>query len=299
MSLNDDILRAQSDQAAIELVRKQMRDKQNPYSFGGSVDAYQNAVKGYRDQAVAPMAQDRITADPSMYSADRGLIGQSQGAQSAGLDYWKGMASGTGPSAGADAYRQNLTNTMANNQSIAAGARGGAYSTAAAGQAAGQFNAGAAMRAPAELDAIRAQEQMQGAQGYMNAAGTMRAGAQGAQGLSSTWANDAANQGLKQQQQDLAWQRYMTGLANQTNMDQQSGATKGLLTEMGQTEAARQIEAQDRQRQGQMTGAIVQTGGQLVGQGLGSLGRGSEDPKRYGYNANDGSYWDPNGKYHP
>jgi len=268
MALTDDILRAQSDKDAIELVRKQMRDKQNPYSFGGSVDAYQNAVKGYRDQAVAPMAQDRITADPSMYNADRGLLGQSQGAQGAGLDYWKGMANGTGPSAGTDAYNQNLRNTTANNTSIAAGARGGAYSNAAAGQAAGQFNAGANMRAPADLDAIRAQEQLHGAQGYMNAAGTMRAGAQGAQGLSANWANEIANQGIKQQQQDLGWQRGMAGLANQTNLDQQGGATRGLQVDMGQITAARDREAQDRARRGQMTGALVQTGGQLAGQGL-------------------------------
>lgn len=242
----------QNDDYAREVRARQ--DAIKPYSsyaIGGSNEAYARMLAEQQARGEMGFGQERITPDGGNFYADMGLADQSMGGQAAGLGYYNAMASGSGPNAGLPAYRQAVGDAMAQQQSMAASSRGGAANAAAARRLADQQRSALAMGAVSQQDALRAQAQTAGMAGYASGANAMRQGTAAAQGLHAQWAQDQANAGIQQQQQDLQNRQYYANLQHQTRTAQQQGMTKGMLYDMGQAERARQLAAQDYARQTQ------------------------------------------------
>lgn len=203
----------------------------NPYSYIINPDAYQYGGK----QGTAEIEQERYASLRDAAAAEKAKYaqqyqggidqsGQSREQQLQGLNYLKGIAEGTGPSAAMGQMAQGLSQARNQQASIAASARGGGGNLAAA-QAAGANAAGQiGLQGIQSASALRSQEQLGAIGQYGQLAGQMREG-------DFDVARLGAGQQLAAGQQQMTWDQYRQAVMAQQSGYQQAAEQQNLARE--------------------------------------------------------------------
>jgi hypothetical protein len=276
---NDAILNAPDANSAAQVATTWAQDDPNlkPFWAGGSAAAYNAQLDQVNQLGQEGYNDPRITPDESWMRGDRNAVNQSMGQAYNASNYYRDMANGQGVNAGANAYLQGMGNANAAQQSMAAGARGGAYNRAAASRLAGQNIEANQLGSTNALAGIDAQRRMQGMAGLQQMGAGMRGIAQGQFGAESNFQNAKLAAGIQQRQQDDAARRYYTGLAHQMRTGQQNITTQGIDIATGRTNEAQDAAMRSSDRGNQMAASLVGTAGQLIGAGLDNQSGNSDD----------------------
>ena len=203
----------------------------NPYSYIVNPNAYQYGGKpGMAEQEQERYAglSDQAAAERARYAGQyqQGFdqSGQSRDQQLQGLNYLRGIAEGTGPSAAQNQMMQGLAAARNQQASIAANARGGAGGMLAAQQAGANAAGQLSTQGVTQAAGLRAQEQLGAIGQYGQLAGQVREG-------DLDTARLGAGQQLAATQQQQTWDQYRQAVMAQQSGYQQSAEQQNLARE--------------------------------------------------------------------
>lgn len=240
----------------------------NDYTSPG----YAEYLAGVRERQARYGERQAPTLDWSMANQDRQLALQARGYQDQAAQSYLDVLSGKAPSLAQLQMQQGLTAANAQAAQQAAMARGGPGNLLLAQQGAQRTGAANALAANAAAAQLRARELDLARQGVLAAGSQMRGQDLDMRGQSQGQVKIGADVQLAQTGLNDAMQRQLEQGRLSALGGQQAGQLAYAGAKYGSGAAAQQqnqaIAQQNAERDRQMVGGIMQTGGQLAGMGF-------------------------------
>lgn len=283
-------------------------DDENPATPPVYVDPSLYGTPGY-DEYLASLSNRQAgyegraapTMDFALANQDRQLALEARGIQGEAAQSYRDVLSGQAPSLAQQQLAQGLTAANAQAAQQAASTRGGAGNLVLAQMGAQRQAAGNSLATNSAMGQLRAQEMAAARQGLLTAGSQMRGQDLDMRGQSQGQTqmlaqNELAQRGLNDAMSRGLEQGRLAGLAGQQAARSQyaSDVLQGQMGTQGNTaqyaKMAQDQRNRDQDYQRQMTGSVMQQGGQLAAMGMqqGYGDRPTDDQWKDSWTANGG-----------